>query len=121
MIHKRRLLTGIALAALVVLMIAPAQAQKVRLTWTAGGTGGGWFVMAGGLAKIIQEQAPDIQINVIPGGGTRESVLLAAAICAGYSKAPNHTPARVTIVSPSAKETVEVLPVPPKIAKKFLI
>ena len=71
MIHNRRLWTGVAVAALVMLMVVPAQAQKARLTWTAGGTGGGWFVMAAGLAKIVQEQAPDIQINVIPGGGTK--------------------------------------------------
>jgi len=57
---------------LAVLMSGPAQgAAKVQLTWTAGGTGGGWFVMAAGIAKIIQEKAPHIQINVIPGGGTQ--------------------------------------------------
>jgi TRAP transporter TAXI family solute receptor len=53
------------------LLTSPAHAAKVRLTWTAGGTGGGWFVMAGGVAKIVQEKDPDIQINVIPGGGTK--------------------------------------------------
>lgn len=46
-------------------------AEKARLTWSAGGTGGGWFVQAGGIAQIIQEKAPNIQINVIPGGGTK--------------------------------------------------
>lgn len=55
----------------IVMMAAPVYAAKARITWTAGGTGGGWFVMAGGIAKIIQEKNPDIQINVIPGGGTK--------------------------------------------------
>jgi len=49
----------------------PTHAAKARVTWTAGGTGGGWFVMAGGIAKIVQEKNPNIQINVIPGGGTK--------------------------------------------------
>jgi TRAP transporter TAXI family solute receptor len=52
-------------------MASPVYGAKVRLTWTAGGTGGGWFVMAGGVSKIIQEKNPEIQINVIPGGGTK--------------------------------------------------
>ena len=55
----------------IALISTPAYAAKARLTWTAGGTGGGWFVMAGGIAKIVQENNPDIQINVIPGGGTK--------------------------------------------------
>jgi TRAP transporter TAXI family solute receptor len=60
------LVFGMALAA-----SGPANAAKeVRLTWTSGGTGGGWFVMAAGVAKIIEEKAPHIRINVIPGGGT---------------------------------------------------
>ncbi|MBW1995699.1 MAG: hypothetical protein JRI77_14840, partial [Deltaproteobacteria bacterium] len=68
--RKRTLLT-IVTVCILALMVMPAYAAKVRLTWTAGGTGGGWFVMAGGVAKIIQEKDPDIQINVIPGGGTK--------------------------------------------------
>jgi uncharacterized protein len=53
------------------MLASPVSAAKYRITWTAGGTGGGWFVMAGGIAKIVQEKNPDIQINVIPGGGTK--------------------------------------------------
>jgi len=55
---------------IIALLASPVCAAKVRLTWASGGTGGGWFVMAGGIAKIIQEVDPNIQINVIPGGGT---------------------------------------------------
>lgn len=47
-----------------------ARAEKeVRLTWIAGGVGGGWYVMAAGVAKIIEEKAPHIKISVVPGGG----------------------------------------------------
>jgi tRNA-specific 2-thiouridylase len=58
---------------------------------------------------------------LIPGGGGREAVLLAAAICAGYSKAPNDRPAKVNIVAPSGRETIEVLPIPTVQASRFLI
>jgi TRAP transporter TAXI family solute receptor len=68
---KKTALFAIILICVAALLAGPASAAKYRLTWTAGGTGGGWFVMAGGVAKIIQEADPDIQINVIPGGGTK--------------------------------------------------
>jgi len=58
---------------------------------------------------------------LMPGGGSRETVLLAAAICAGYSKAPNDCPARVNVAAPSGKETVEVLPIPTVEAGRFII
>lgn len=51
-------------------------ANKVQLTWTAGGTGGGWYVLAAGIAKIIKEKAPNIDISVIPGGGTQNQPLV---------------------------------------------
>jgi len=68
---KKTALFAIILICAAALVAGPASAAKYRLTWTSGGTGGGWFVMAGGIAKIIQEADPDIQINVIPGGGTK--------------------------------------------------
>jgi TRAP transporter TAXI family solute receptor len=64
-------ITILAVVLATLLLALPTMAkEKVRLTWTSGGTGGGWFVMAAGVAKIVEEKAPDIQINVIPGGGT---------------------------------------------------
>ena len=68
---KKTTILSILAILVIALLAAPVYAAKVRLTWTAGGTGGGWFVMAGGIAKIIQEKNPDIQVNVIPGGGTK--------------------------------------------------
>jgi hypothetical protein len=40
------------------------------LTWTAGGVGGGWYAIAGGISNIIHEKAGGITVKVIPGGGT---------------------------------------------------
>ena len=68
---KKTTILSILAILIIALLAAPVYAAKVRLTWTAGGTGGGWFVMAGGIAKIIQEKNSNIQINVIPGGGTK--------------------------------------------------
>ena len=68
---KKTALFATIVICVLAMLAGPVSAAKYRLTWTAGGTGGGWFVMAGGVAKIIQEVDPDIQINVIPGGGTK--------------------------------------------------
>ncbi|MGQ9645043.1 MAG: TAXI family TRAP transporter solute-binding subunit [Thermodesulfobacteriota bacterium] len=40
------------------------------LTWTAGGVGGGWYAIAGGISNIIHEKSGGITVKVIPGGGT---------------------------------------------------
>lgn len=51
----------------------------------------------------------------------RAAVLLAAAITAGYGKAPNDRRARVNISYPWGRETVEVRPMPPAAAKHYII
>jgi len=51
-------------------MFAASSLYAQTLTWTAGGVGGGWYAIAGGIANIIHEKAPGITIKVIPGGGT---------------------------------------------------
>ena len=58
---------------------------------------------------------------VIPGGGEEAAVLLAAAICAGYSKAPNDAPAQVQVSAGGDQRIVTVLPLPPAQAKGYLI
>ena len=68
---KKTALFATIVICVVAMLASPVYAAKARVTWTAGGTGGGWFVMAGGIAKIVQEKNPNIQINVIPGGGTK--------------------------------------------------
>ena len=68
---KKTALFATIVICVVAMLASPVYAAKARVTWTAGGTGGGWFVMAGGIAKIVQEKNSNIQINVIPGGGTK--------------------------------------------------
>jgi hypothetical protein len=56
------------LAGLLLFSFALAQAQT--LTWTAGGVGGGWYTIGGGIANLINEKSGGITVKVIPGGGT---------------------------------------------------
>jgi len=58
---------------------------------------------------------------VIPNGAARDAVLLAASVCAGYSKAPADTPVQIKVVSSKGRETVTVLPIAPKNVGKYLI
>jgi len=58
---------------------------------------------------------------VIPGGGEKEMVFLAASICAGYTKAPPDEPIQVRVSSGSERNEVTVLPVEPKSVSKYLI
>jgi hypothetical protein len=68
----------VAACALVVMAALPLKAQQVTLTWTAGGAGGGWYSIAGGIAVIIKEADPDIVIKVIPGGGLQNPAVVAS-------------------------------------------
>jgi uncharacterized protein len=43
--------------------------KPVTLSWVAGGVGGGWYVQAGGIARMITEKEPKIIVKVVPGGG----------------------------------------------------
>lgn len=53
--------------------VTMAQDYKVSkpttMTWVAGGVGGGWYVQAGGIARMIAEKEPNIILKVVPGGG----------------------------------------------------
>src|SRR5690625_5173128 len=42
--------------------------EPVTLTWATGSDGGGWYSAAGGIAALINEKNPNINIKVIPGG-----------------------------------------------------
>lgn len=73
---KRRILMTMAVVLLsLVCLCAPAVAagggelSPTTLTWVAGGVGGGWYVQAGGIARMIAEKQPKITIKVVPGGG----------------------------------------------------
>jgi len=51
--------------------------KPITLTWVAGGVGGGWYVQAGGIARLINEKEPKITIKVVPGGGVVNPVRVA--------------------------------------------
>ena len=61
-------LSLLALSGLLLFSFSLAQAQT--LTWTAGGVGGGWYTIGGGIANLINEKSGGIMVKVIPGGGT---------------------------------------------------
>jgi TRAP transporter TAXI family solute receptor len=43
--------------------------RAIRLSACAGGAGGSWYVLMEGLARLVGEAHPDIQIDVVVGGG----------------------------------------------------
>jgi tRNA U34 2-thiouridine synthase MnmA/TrmU len=71
------------------------------------------------LLKIRDFPGP---LVLIPNGAvTRDTVCLAASICAGYSKAPADMPVQVSVTAPTGRETVTVLPMPPDTVSKYLL
>lgn len=72
-----RKLPALILALGMMLYWSPALAgNQATLTWTAGGAGGGWYGMAGGIASIIHQADPDIVIKVVPGGGVKNPAVI---------------------------------------------
>jgi TRAP transporter TAXI family solute receptor len=61
-------------AILLGLSAGPAVGQE-SVTWAGGVAGGGWDTISHGMAALIREKA-GLDIRVIPGGGTRNPVLL---------------------------------------------
>lgn len=49
-------------------LVSGASAQTIE--WTAGQVGGGWFGQASGMAAMVHEAHPELNIRVVPGGGT---------------------------------------------------
>jgi tRNA U34 2-thiouridine synthase MnmA/TrmU len=58
---------------------------------------------------------------VIPGGGSEPVVMLAAGICAGYSKAPSHTPVAVNVQVGGHRRQVKVFGIPPSENQRFMV
>ena len=58
---------------------------------------------------------------VIPGGGSEPVVMLAAGICAGYSKAPSHTPVAVNVQVGGHRRQVKVFGIPPLENQRFMV
>ena len=60
-------------------------------------------------------------IGLVSHGAGKESILLAASICTGYSKAPKLAPVEVVVKTPQKKETVKVIALQPDDVRKLLI
>jgi len=58
---------------------------------------------------------------VMPAGSSEPMLMLAASICAGYSKAPDDQPTVVSVQRGGKHRKVTVLGIPPAESKKFLI
>ncbi len=65
------LVSGMAFA-----QVGPANMKGGTYTWVAGGMGGGWYTVAGGFARLVNEKEPRITIKVIPGGGVANPIAL---------------------------------------------
>jgi tRNA-specific 2-thiouridylase len=60
-------------------------------------------------------------VAVLPGGGSKEVLFLAGAVCAGYSKAPDFAPVSVQVAMAGKVQNITVLPLTPQEAQRFLI
>ena len=58
---------------------------------------------------------------LVSGDAARNVLMLVAAICVGYSKAPNLQPVEVSVQSPAKTETVTVLGLSPKDIQHLII
>lgn len=70
---------------------------------------------------VLKMQTYPGPLVVIPKGGSKEKILLAASLCAGYSKAPADTPVQVRVTSGPVQEEVTVKAVSPKEFSRYLI
>ena len=60
-------------------------------------------------------------IGLLQGAAERNTVLLAAAICVGYSRAPKLSPVDVVVQSAAGKETIQAIAVLPDDVRKLMI
>ncbi|MDI6687237.1 MAG: tRNA 4-thiouridine(8) synthase ThiI [Desulfobacterales bacterium] len=60
-------------------------------------------------------------IVIVPHGGSKEIIVFAASICAGYSKAPNNIEVDVSVITPQSSQILNVSGIPPEEIKHYLI
>ncbi len=70
------------------------------------------------LIKVTNYPGPTV---LMPKGGSKEIVILAASICTGYSKAPDLAPVNVKVITSSGPEIIKVIGLLPNDIKHFLI
>lgn len=74
----RKLVIALAVLGLVLGLSTGVLAAAKTLTFTAGSAGGGWYGIAGGLAKIIHDYDKGVVIKVVPGGGVKNPAVISA-------------------------------------------
>jgi TRAP transporter TAXI family solute receptor len=72
--HRGWILAGLGIGLFVLASTAQA-GMPASLTWTAGPVGGGWYLIAGGIAELVRDTT-GITIKVVPGGGTQNQPLI---------------------------------------------
>jgi uncharacterized protein len=65
----------LTLSATLLALTADVAFSQRTLTWSAGATGGGWDVISSGVAQLLRDNA-GLDVNVIPGGGAQNPVLV---------------------------------------------
>jgi tRNA U34 2-thiouridine synthase MnmA/TrmU len=60
-------------------------------------------------------------IGLVPHGAGKESILLAASICTGYSKAPKLAPVEVLVKTAKKQDTIKVIALQPEDVSKLMI
>jgi tRNA U34 2-thiouridine synthase MnmA/TrmU len=60
-------------------------------------------------------------VGLLQGAADRNTLLLAAAICVGYSRAPNLSPVDVAVKRPSGEEVIQAIAVPPDDVRRLMI
>ena len=68
--------------------------------------------------KTLRYPSP---IVIVPASATEGETFLAAAICAGYSKAPASFAVEVAVEGPGEKKTLTVLPIEPKDVRHLMV
>jgi predicted ribosome quality control (RQC) complex YloA/Tae2 family protein len=68
--------------------------------------------------KVIDFPGP---IALLPDGATPQAEQLAAALCAGYSKAPAEAPVQVRMKRPQGGSDLTVFPIPPDDLRHLLL
>ena len=64
---------------------------------------------------------PIDHMSRVPHGAGKESALLAASICTGYSKAPKLAPVEVLVKTAKKQEIIKVIALQPEDVRKLLI
>ena len=72
----------------------------------------------GTLIKVKNFPGPTV---LMPTVGSKEMMILAGSICAGYGKAPDAEPVEVGALTPTGNEKFMVIPIPPADIRHFLI